>query len=268
MRNWGRGRFVMSRRRTARGMKFRSTIRTPARRSVRFECRAMDRSSRSSTSPAHPTTTSGTTYAQARTTERSTERATSTSSRADGPNIGGGGGVSFSQNKAPHRYRQSATLGHCVPSINSKVWTCPGFVEGLGLGIRVSCLTTFCPPVWWHSFVRPPAEPFFHPGPHENAAVARSGGQGRPHFGAARRACPCMRLSKSSAYLTHSPLPSFQFLCSTWNPVSSPRPARDGGRRAQGRSRSAVALPWPHARWFPGRTLIAPSTAARWLWSG
>src|SRR5204862_3963447 len=90
-------------------------------------------------------------------------------------------------------------------------WTCPGFVEGLGLGIRVSCLTTFCPPVWWHSFVRPPAEPFFHPGPHENAAVARSGGQGRPHFGAARRACPCMRLSKSSAYLTHSPLPSFQF---------------------------------------------------------
>src|SRR5947207_2749119 len=147
-------------------------------------------------------------------------------------------------------------------------WTCPGFVEGLGVGIRVSCLTSFCPPVWWHSFVRPPAEPFFHPGPHENAAVARSGGQGRPHFGAARRACPCMRLSKSSAYLTHSPLPSFQFLCSTWNPVSSPRPARDGGRRAQGRSRSAVALPWPHARWFPGRTLIAPSTAARWLWSG
>src|SRR4051812_36809817 len=110
-------------------------------------------------------------------------------------------------------------------------WTCPGFVEGLGLGIRVSCLTTFCPPVWWHSFVRPPAEPFFHPGPHENAAVARSGGQGRPHFGAARRAW-----SKSSAYLTHSPLPSFQFLCSTWNPVSSPHVMEAGARRGgQGR---------------------------------
>src|SRR6516165_8261564 len=38
----------------------------------------------------------------------------------------------------------------------------------------------------------------------------------------------------------HSPLPSlpslpsYQFLCSTWNPVSSPRPTRVGGRRAQG----------------------------------
>jgi hypothetical protein len=66
----------------------------------------------------------------------------------------------------------------------------PGFVEGCGLGIRVSGLRAFCSPVWCHSFVRPPAEPFFHPGPHEDAAVARSGGQGRPHLGAARRACP------------------------------------------------------------------------------
>jgi hypothetical protein len=29
-------------------------------------------------------------------------------------------------------------------------------------------------------------------------------------------------------------LPSSQFLCSTWNPVSSPRPTHRGGRRAQG----------------------------------
>jgi cupin len=34
-------------------------------------------------------------------------------------------------------------------------WTCPGFVEGCGLGIRVSGLTAFCPPVWWHSFSIP-----------------------------------------------------------------------------------------------------------------
>jgi hypothetical protein len=45
---------------------------------------AMDRSSRPSTSPAHPTTSSGTTYAQARTTER----IKSTSSPVDGPSIG------------------------------------------------------------------------------------------------------------------------------------------------------------------------------------
>src|SRR6516162_10248720 len=72
-------------------------------------------------------------------------------------------------------------------------------------------------------------------------------------------------------YFTHSPLPllpSYQFLCSTWNPVSSPRPTRIGGRRAQGLSRSAVALTWRHAQSFAGRTLTAPSTAARLLWSG
>jgi hypothetical protein len=42
-----------------------------------------------------------------------------------------------------------------------------------GLGIRVSGLTAFCSPVWWHSFVRPPAEPFFHPRPHNGAAAQR-----------------------------------------------------------------------------------------------
>jgi hypothetical protein len=46
---------------------------------------AMDRNSRPSTSPAHPTTSSGTTYAQARTTER----IKSTSSPVDGPSTGG-----------------------------------------------------------------------------------------------------------------------------------------------------------------------------------
>src|SRR4051794_27946689 len=56
--------------------------------------------------------------------------------------------------------------------------------------------------------------------------------------------------SRSQALISrilHFLLPSYQFLCSTWNPVSSPRPTRVGGRRAQGLSRSAVALPWPHA---------------------
>src|SRR6516162_8099655 len=46
----------------------------------------------------------------------------------------------------------------------------------------------FYPPAWCHSFGRPLAEPFFHPGPHDGAAVARSGGQRRPYLGAARRA--------------------------------------------------------------------------------
>ena len=40
-----------------------------------------------------------------------------------------------------------------------------------------------CPPVSSHSLVWPPAEPFFRPDPHDGAAVARSGGQGRPSWG-------------------------------------------------------------------------------------
>jgi tripartite-type tricarboxylate transporter receptor subunit TctC len=43
---------------------------------------------------------------------------------------------------------------------------------------------------------------------------------------------------------------------------------RPEGRRAQGLSRSAVALRWPHAPSFPGHALIDPSTAARSVWSG
>ena len=61
-------------------------------------------------------------------------------------------------------------------------------------------------------------------------------------FAATRRACPCMGPSKSSTISRHSLLSSFQFLCSTRNPVSSPRPTRVGSRRAQGQSRPAVAL--------------------------
>ena len=82
------------------------------------------------------------------------------------------------------------------------------------------------------------------------------------------QAPPCMRLLKSSAISQQSSLSSSQFLCSTWNPVSSSRPTRVGSRRAQGLSgpsrRSALAS----ARSFPGRALTAPSTAARLLWSG
>src|SRR5882762_4408419 len=63
-----------------------------------------------------------------------------------------------------------------------------------------------------------------------------------------------MGLLKSSIYFTPlSPLPPFQFLCSTWNPVSSPRPThvlrptRTGpvkvGRRSALAARSVVSRP-------------------------
>jgi hypothetical protein len=48
--------------------------------------------------------------------------------------------------------------------------------------ILASCVETF--------FSSAPAERFFCPGPHDAAAAARSGGQGRPPLVAARRACP------------------------------------------------------------------------------
>jgi hypothetical protein len=40
-------------------------------------------------------------------------------------------------------------------------------------------------------------------------------------------------------------------------PVSSPRPTHRGSRRAQGLSRSAVALTWSHTPPFPGRSLYS-----------
>jgi hypothetical protein len=54
----------------------------------------------------------------------------------------------------------------------------PRFGGQLRPGIRVSGLMAFYPPAWCHSFVRPLTEPFFHPGPHDGAAVARSGALG------------------------------------------------------------------------------------------
>jgi formylglycine-generating enzyme required for sulfatase activity len=85
-------------------------------------------------------------------------------------------------------YRSRSNTDNRVSDLGFR-WTCPGLVDGCGLGITVSDLTAFGPPLR-HSFVRPPAVPFFRPDPHADAAVVRSGGQGRPHLGAARRACP------------------------------------------------------------------------------
>jgi hypothetical protein len=51
------------------------------------------------------------------------------------------------------------------------------------LGVKVSDRTAFCPPIGWHYFVQSLAGPFFRPGPHDDAPVTRSGGQGRPTWG-------------------------------------------------------------------------------------
>src|SRR6266404_5692328 len=59
-----------------------------------------------------------------------------------------------------------------------------------------------------------------------------------------------------------------RFLCSTWNPVSSPRPAVLQSRRAQELSRLAVAPTFPRALPLPGHTLTASSTTARSVRSG
>jgi hypothetical protein len=63
------------------------------------------------------------------------------------------------------------------------VWACPGFVDRRGLGIRVSDLTAFCPPLWGNLLVRPRAS--FRPGLYMSDAVVSSGCQGRP----ARQRC-------------------------------------------------------------------------------
>ena len=91
---------------------------------------------------------------------------------------------------------------------------------------------------------------FLCPGLQSLQGIARRGRQGWPSRLAFRKhrclqATPCMRPFKSSAISQHSSLSSSQFLCSTWNPVSSPRPTRVGSRRAQGLSGPAVALRRP-----------------------
>ena len=59
--------------------------------------------------------------------------------------------------------------------------------ERLGSGYRIDGILSSCFEIFFGSV---PGEPFFRPGPHDAAAVARSGGQGRPRLAAARRACP------------------------------------------------------------------------------
>ena len=71
--------------------------------------------------------------------------------------------------------------------------------------------------------------PVSSPRPTRLEADAHRACQGRPSLSPGRtlrrfQAAPCMRPFKSSAISQHSSLSSSQFLCSTWNPVSSPRP--------------------------------------------
>jgi transposase-like protein len=59
-----------------------------------------------------------------------------------------------------------------------------------------------------------------------------------------------------------------RFLCSTWSPVSSPRPAVLQSRRAQELSRLAVAPTLRRTPPLPGHTLTASSTTTRLVRSG
>src|SRR6266481_6190192 len=65
---------------------------------------------------------------------------------------------------------------------------------------------------------------------------------------------PCMGSLLSSGFRAAISLSCFldRFLCSTWNPVSSPRPAVLQSRRAQELSRLAVAPTFPRALPLPG----------------
>ena len=72
----------------------------------------------------------------------------------------------------------------------------------------------------------------------------------------------CQAVSERRIFFLH------RFLCSIWNPVSSPRPAVLQSRRAQELSRLAVAPTFPHAPPLPGHTLTALSTTAHSMRSG
>src|SRR5260370_30291582 len=71
---------------------------------------------------------------------------------------------------------------------------------------------------------------------------------------------PCMGSLLSSGFRAAISLSCFlhRFLCSTWNPVSAPRPAVLQGRRAKELSRLAVAPTFPRALDLPGHTCVPP----------
>src|SRR5262249_24174603 len=79
---------------------------------------------------------------------------------------------------------------------------------------------------------------------------------------AALAASPYMGTSKSSAEFQQQIFFSIR-LFDPLRSILSSRPASSHGRRAQGRSRMAVAPRRPCANAFPGHSLTAPSTAAR-----
>jgi len=55
---------------------------------------------------------------------------------------------------------------------------------------------------------------------------------------------------------------SYPFVWTPEEPILPSRPAISQRRRAQGQSRTAVALILPRAAWFPGHSLTGPSTTA------
>src|SRR5260370_9072830 len=91
-----------------------------------------------------------------------------------------------------------------------------------------------------------------------------------PDFSATFTTLACMRFSLSDVFRSAISLSCFldRFLCSIWNPVSSPRPAVLQSRRAQELSRLAVAPTFPRPLPLPGHTLTALSTAAHSMRSG
>ena len=91
-----------------------------------------------------------------------------------------------------------------------------------------------------------------------------------PDFSATLTTMACMGFSLSSGFRAAISLSCFldRFLCSIWNPVSSPRPAVLQSRRAQELSRLAVAPTFPRPLPLPGHTLTALSTAAHSMRSG
>src|SRR5260370_39643794 len=88
--------------------------------------------------------------------------------------------------------------------------------------------------------------------------------------GALCRLAPCMGSLLSSGFTAAISLSCFlhRFLCSTWNRVSSPRPAVLQSRRAQELSTLAVAPTFPRALDLPGHPLTALSPAAHSMRSG
>src|SRR5271165_4687099 len=116
--------------------------------------------------------------------------------------------VEVQQVQGEDGFRLVGTKDECIGNAAAEEWVdLPRFRGRVSVGFTVPELAASCPPVSNHSLVRPPAEPFFRPDPRAAAAVARSGGQGRPRRRGRPKGLPLTAESTTAGWCASGSVP-------------------------------------------------------------